>query len=126
MTGIFPGTFDFLHPGHLRALTDARRYCDHLIVALQVDASIRPGKHAPVFTPSERYIMLMGCKYVDEVIPYGTEEELIQLLHYYAPCRRFVGADWADKEYTGKGICEDIILSRGHQWSSSEIRSRLR
>ena len=127
MTGIFPGTFDFLHPGHLKALQEARAQCEYLVVALQVDASIRPGKNAPVFTPSERTWMLKACRWVDDVIPYTTEEELIDVLKYYAPCIRFLGDDWSDREYTGKdapGVM-DVFVSREHNWSSSNIRGRL-
>ena len=127
MIGIFPGTFDFLHPGHLKAIREAHDQCDCLVIALQVDASIRPDKNPPVFTPSERYWMLGACRWVDEIVPYSTEDELVSMLKFYAPCVRFLGEDWKDKDYTGRDVegIKTVFLSRQHDWSSSNIRARL-
>ena len=46
--GITCSTFDFLHAGHVVMLEEAKRHCDHLIAALQVDPTIdRPEKELP-------------------------------------------------------------------------------
>jgi len=125
--GVFPGTFDLLHPGHLRALAEAKEYCDRLIILLQVDPSVREGKNRPVMLPSERYLQLMSTKYVDEVIPYITEEELYDLLTVMHPNKRFLGEDWIGRRFTGDDIegIENVFVSRGHKYSSSRIRARL-
>ena len=38
--GITCSTFDLLHAGHVVMLEEAKRHCDYLIAALQVDPTI--------------------------------------------------------------------------------------
>ena len=42
--GFTNGCFDILHPGHVAYLTQARAWCDRLIVGLNSDASVRRAK----------------------------------------------------------------------------------
>ena len=73
--------FDLLHAGHITMLQEAKSICNHLIVGLQVDPSVdRPEKNKPIQSLMERQIQLNAIKYVDEVIIYHTEDELIELL----------------------------------------------
>ena len=75
--GITFSSFDLLHAGHIRMLAEAREQCDYLIAGLQTDPTIdRPKKNKPTQTIVERYIQLHGCKFVDEIIPYTTEQDL--------------------------------------------------
>ena len=78
--GITCSTFDLLHAGHIIMLEECKKYCDYLICALQVDPSIdRPEKNKPIQSLVERYIQLNAVQYVDKIIPYTTEEELITI-----------------------------------------------
>jgi len=63
-------------------LSEAKNHCDYLIAGLQTDPTIdRPGqKNPPVQSIVERQIQLAACRYVDEVVVYQTEEDLIDLL----------------------------------------------
>jgi rfaE bifunctional protein nucleotidyltransferase chain/domain len=63
------GTFDLLHVGHLRSLTDARARGDLLVVALNSDASVRAykGPHLPVQPEDERAELIAGLRCVDYV-----------------------------------------------------------
>lgn len=126
--GFIASAFDFMHAGHLATLKEAKANCDHLIVGLQVDPSKeRPTKTKPVLSISERYFAVKACRYVDEIIPYETEEELVQLLLLLMPDVRFLGADYIDKEFTGKNI-EGIKIHycpRHHNISSTAIRNRM-
>ena len=79
--GITFSAFDLLHAGHITMLEDAKRQCDHLICALQTDPTIdRPEKNKPVQSVVERYIQLKGCVFVDEIVPYATEQDLEDIL----------------------------------------------
>ena len=72
------GTFDLFHAGHIKMLEEAKSKCDYLIVGLQLDPSIdRPKKNRPTQSIVERYVQVRSCKYIDEVIPYATEQDLI-------------------------------------------------
>ena len=129
--GFTCSTFDLLHAGHLIMLREAKEQCDYLICGLQVDPSVdRAEKNAPVQTVVERYTQLKGVEYVDEIIPYGTETDLEDILSMYPIDVRILGEEYRDKDFTGKHICRkrDIDLhfnKRDHRFSSSDLRRRV-
>jgi glycerol-3-phosphate cytidylyltransferase len=106
--------------------------CDYLIVALQVDPTIdRPGvKNKPVQSVYERYVQLQGCKYVDEILVYETEADLLNLLQTQNIDVRFLSEEYKDRDFTGKQYCIDNGIElffhlRRHQYSSTELRNRV-
>jgi glycerol-3-phosphate cytidylyltransferase len=129
--GFVASAFDLLHAGHIVMLEEAKRHCDYLIAGLQVDPSIdRPEKNKPVQTVVERYTQLKGVRYVDEIIPYTTEEDLEDILSMYHIDVRILGEEYRDKDFTGKDICRkrDIELyfnKRDHRFSTSGLRKRI-
>jgi glycerol-3-phosphate cytidylyltransferase len=128
--GFTCSAFDLLHAGHVSMLRDAKEQCDYLICGLQVDTSSREGKNVPVQTVVERYAQLSAVGYVDEIIPYGTEEDLEDILTMYHIDVRVLGEEYRDKEFTGRDICRkrDIELyfnKRDHRFSSSGLRKRV-
>ena len=125
--GFTCGSFDLLHAGHVLMLEEAKKQCDHLIVAVQTDPSIdRPQKNQPVQTVEERTTVLRGIKYVDEIRTYTTEKDLYDMLFLIGPDIRILGADWEGKSFTGDDLGFPVFYnSRGHEWSSSELRQRV-
>ena len=117
------GSFDLLHAGHIVMFKEAKENCDYLIVGLQTDPSIdRQEKNQPVQTVYERFVQLQAVKYIDEIIPYDTEQSLIDLLESTEIHLRFIGEDWATKHFTGKGLHEIFYTNRQHSFSSSGLR----
>lgn len=130
--GITFSTFDLLHAGHIAMLSEAKNHCDYLICGLQTDPTIdRPEtKNKPIQSIVERQIQLAACRYVDEVVVYSTEQDLVDLLLILPVDVRILGVEYADKEFTGKSECElrsiDIIFNgRDHSFSSSSLRKRV-
>jgi len=129
--GLTASTFDLLHAGHVEMLRDAKQQCDYLICALQIDPSLdRPEKNKPVQTVVERYTQLEAVKFVDEVIPYATENDLEDILQMRKIDIRILGAEYRDKDFTGRDICKarDIDLyfnKRDHRFSTSGLRKRV-
>ncbi len=129
--GFTCSTFDLLHAGHISMLREAKQQCDYLICGLQIDPSVdRPQKNKPIQTIVERYIQLNAVGYVDEIIPYATEEDLKDILSMLQIDVRILGEEYRDKEFTGKDICRkrDIQLffnKREHRFSSSDLRKRV-
>lgn len=127
-TGITFSAFDLLHAGHIKMLEEAKLNCDYLIVGLQTDPTLdRPEKNKPTQTVVERYIQLKGCKFVDEIVPYATEQDLEDVLQSFQIDMRFVGDEYEEKNFTGRAYCEEkgIALyfnSRNHRFSSSGLR----
>lgn len=124
--GFTCGAFDLLHAGHIVMLKEAKSECDHLIVGLQTDPSIdRQDKNQPIQSVFERYVQLSAVKYIDEIIPYDTEESLLDLLEATPIHIRFVGEDYVERDFTGKGLHEIYYTSRAHSFSTTQLRQRL-
>lgn len=130
--GITFSTFDLLHAGHIAMLSEAKNHCDYLICGLQTDPTIdRPDtKNKPIQSIVERQIQLAACRYVDEVVVYSTEQDLVDLLLILPVDVRILGVEYADKEFTGKGECimrgiEIVFNGRDHSFSSSSLRKRV-
>mgnify|MGYP003704485487 FL=1 len=130
--GITFSTFDLLHAGHIAMLSEAKNHCDYLICGLQTDPTIdRPEtKNKPIQSIVERQIQLAACRYVDEVVVYSTEQDLVDLLLILPVDVRILGVEYADKNFTGKSECElrgiDIVYNgRDHSFSSSSLRKRV-
>ena len=125
--GFTCGAFDLMHAGHMVMLKDAKSVCNKLIVAIQSDPSIdRPYKNRPVQSFEERIIMVEGCKYVDEVVLYHTEEDLLKILKDIEPDIRILGSDYKNKTFTGQDLPIEIYYhNREHGWSSSGLRERV-
>src|SRR5690606_27433338 len=106
--GITFSTFDLLHAGHIMMLEEAKRQCDYLICGLQMDPTLdRPEKIQPTQTVVERYIQLRGCKYVDEIVPYSTEQVLEDMLRSFKLDVRIVGGDYRHGDFSGRQYCEE-------------------
>lgn len=118
--------FDLFHAGHIMMLKECRDHCDYLIVGLQTDPTIdRPEKNKPVQSVFERFVQLQACKYVDEIVVYATEKDLIDVLLSYNINIRFVGEEYRDKNFTGKDLVNVFYNSRKHSFSTTELRKRV-
>ena len=130
--GVTFSTFDMLHAGHIAMLSEAKNHCDYLICGLQTDPTIdRPEtKNAPIQSIVERQIQLAACRYVDEVVVYQTEQDLVDLLLILPVDVRILGVEYCDKDFTGReagalrGI-ELVFNGRDHSFSSSSLRRRV-
>jgi len=130
--GIVFSAFDILHAGHIAMLSEAKNHCDYLIAGLQTDPTIdRPDtKNHPVQSIVERQIQLAACRYVDEVVVYQTEEDLIDLLLILPVDVRILGVEYQDMEFSGRDECITrgialVFNGRDHSFSSSSLRRRV-
>ncbi len=129
--GITFSAFDLLHAGHIKMLEEAKRQCDYLICGLQTDPTLdRPEKNKPVQTVVERYIQLKGCKFVDEIVPYATEQDLEDVLRSFKIDVRILGDEYQDRNFTGRSYCEEKGIelyynTRDHRFSSSSLRKEV-
>ena len=130
--GITFSTFDMLHAGHIAMLSEAKNHCDYLICGLQTDPTIdRPDtKNRPIQSIVERQIQLSACRYVDEVVVYQTEQDLVDLLLILPLDVRILGVEYEGKNFSGQGECYDrgieiVFNGRDHSFSSSSLRKRV-
>ena len=129
--GFTCSTFDLLHAGHITMLEEAKHHCDYLIVGLQNDPTIdRPEKNAPIQSIVERQIQLAAVKFIDEIIVYNTEQDLMDLLLTLPIKVRVLGDEYKAKDFTGKDIAKQrgikiVYNGRDHSFSSSSLRKRV-
>jgi glycerol-3-phosphate cytidylyltransferase len=130
--GITFSAFDLLHAGHIGMLREAAENCDYLIVGLQTDPTIdRPDtKNKPVQTLVERYAQLNALKFIDEIVPYQTEQDLLDILELFQIDVRFLGEEYKEDEFSGKDICRKRGIQlhfnkRDHRFSTSGLRKRV-
>jgi len=130
--GITFGAFDLCHAGHVLMFAECKRNCDYLIAGLQVNPALeRDTKNTPVQSLYERYVQLSAIKYIDEVIPYAYEHEIVQILSSRDVNVRFVGDDYVGRDFTGKNFCMDKMIDivynkRDHGFSTTELRNRIK
>ena len=128
--GITCSTFDLLHAGHVVMLEEAKRHCDYLIAALQVDPTQdRKEKNKPIQSVVERQIQLAAVRFVDEIVVYNTEKELDDIFLTLPINVRIIGEEYKDKDFTAKKICykrkiEIIYNKRDHSFSSTDLKKR--
>ena len=130
--GFTCSTFDLLHAGHITMLEEAKHHCDYLIVGLQNDPTLdRPdSKNPPVQSIIERQIQLAAVKFVDEIIVYNTEQDLVDLLLTLPIDVRVLGDEYKNKDFTGKDIAKQrgskiVYNGRDHSFSSTSLRKRV-
>jgi glycerol-3-phosphate cytidylyltransferase len=130
--GFTCSAFDLLHAGHVQMLREAKEQCDYLICGLQVDPSIdRTEKNRPIQTLVERYVQLSAVKYVDEIVPYQSEQDLKDILEMYKIDVRILGDEYRNLDFTGKEICQKrgiklYFNKREHRFSSSSLRKLIK
>lgn len=129
--GFTASTFDLLHAGHVAMLREAKTACDYLICALQNDPSVdRPEKNKPVQNIVERQAQLAAIKYVDEILVYNTEAELLDILSMYHIDVKIMGEEYRNKDFTGRELCQERNIEfyfnkRDHRFSTSDLRKRV-
>ena len=125
--GFTCSTFDLLHAGHISMLAESKSRCDFLVVGLLCDPThARPKKHKPIQSMFERWVQLSGISYIDMIIPFSSEQDIIDMVLLIKPDIRIVGEEYKDKEHTGKGLCPIFYNSRKHSFSSTELRERVK
>ncbi|MBI2934406.1 MAG: adenylyltransferase/cytidyltransferase family protein [Chloroflexi bacterium] len=118
------GTFDLLHPGHVRHLEAARNQGDVLVVTLTRDRYVRKGPGRPIFNEDLRAETIASFEYVDYVslVDDYTAVECIRILK---PDVYAKGQDYQDrdKDVTGKILDEEEAVRsvNGRLYFSTEI-----
>ena len=126
--GIIAGMFDIIHPGYVEMFIECKKHCDKLIVLIHEDASIeRKEKMSPILSTNDRKNILESIKYIDEVIIYKTENDLLEILKNSNLSIRFLGDDYKNKKFTGDNLDLEIFwINRNHGWSSSKFKKLIK
>ena len=122
-------SFDLAHAGHALMLEDCKgRFQDAVVViGLHSDPTInRDSKNKPVQSIEERRVIMRSSRFVDEIIEYATEDDLLNVIRTLQPALRVLGSDWRGKAYTGIELEIPVYFhERSHDWSTSRLRKRV-
>ncbi len=96
------GCFDLLHVGHVRSLEQARSLGDRLLVAINLDASVRrlKGPDRPIQTARARMEIVAALACVDWVVGFASDTPL-RLIRTLRPDVLAKGGDWSDDAIVG-------------------------
>jgi D-beta-D-heptose 7-phosphate kinase/D-beta-D-heptose 1-phosphate adenosyltransferase len=105
--GFTNGCFDILHKGHMAYLTQARAWCDRLIVGVNSDRSVRAlkGEGRPVNDLESRALVLAGLSCVDLVAPFD-EDTPVDLIQAARPDVLIKGADYSIETVVGHELVQ--------------------
>ena len=119
------GNFDVIHPGYMYTFETAKCHCDYLIIFLHDNPRLtKHDKYEPVVPLYERYKVLIGIRYIDEVVTYQTEDDLYNLIKFYKPDIRILGDDYIGRSFTGDDLPPKVIYTtRSHGWSTTKIKN---
>jgi len=123
--GILFGSFDIWHPGYSIMIKQSKKYCQELIVGLQLSN----GDKNIVNNIHDRFLVLKSIEDIDEIAIYNTDKELCNLLMFYNPDVRFLGDDYKNNEekIVGYSLCNNIkFLNRSHNYSTTSYKNKIK
>jgi len=121
------GCFDVLHVGHVELLKHAKSLGDELIVGIDSDSRVKKmkGDKRPINTMVDRIRMLESIKYVDQVVVFGTDEELSNLIEIFNIETMVVGTEYKDKEVIGSENATNVeFFDKVEEHSTTNILKR--
>lgn len=127
MNGFIAGAFDVIHPGYIKMFKEAKQHCEFLIVGLHEDPSIENGKTKPILSLDERKEILSSIKFIDEIVPYKTESELLELIKQKYIKILFLGDDYKNVNHNGiKLNIKTHFINREHGWSTTKFKNLIK
>lgn len=112
MIVVINGVFDILHIGHIKLFKYAKSLAEkvQLIVLIDSDDRVKElkGSSRPINSQNKRLEMLQAIKYIDYVLIFYSEKDLILYLKAAKPDVMVKGADYRGKPIIGAEFCKEI------------------
>lgn len=112
------GTFDLLHPGHLRLFSRCRELAGpdgRVVATVNSDKFVTEFKgRAPVMGEWDRATMVGAVHWVDRCFVHRHGFDAKPTIRWVEPQVLVVGSDWADRDYLGQlGVTQAWLGERG-------------
>ena len=122
------GCFDILHPGHIELFKVAKSLGDILIVGVDEDQKVKKDKgvERPINSLFFRKTMLESIRYIDIVLPFGSRNELENLIELYSTDILLVGSDWKNGDVVGRQYAKEVrFFNRIGNYSTSNLIEKI-
>jgi len=105
------GTFDVLHIGHIKLLEFAKSYGE-VRVGVDCDQRVKSKKGTlrPINNLEDRMDFLSSIKFVDSVVSFSSDEELISRIKEYKPDLMIIGSDYKEENIIGSEFIPKIVF----------------
>lgn len=122
------GCFDILHIGHIELFKYAKSLGDKLIVGIDSDDRVKllKGNNRPINNHVYRKQFLESIKYIDQVVIFSNEQDLISNLKNFNIDTIVIGDDYKNKLVIGSELVKSVIFfPKIQNMSSSKIICKL-
>ena len=106
----------------------AKSLGDRLIVGVDTDEKVvfDKGADRPINDLCYRISMLRAIKYIDEIFPFGSRQELEELIQFYNPDVLIGGGDWREGDVVGREYAKEVrFFNRVGGYSTSKLISKI-
>ena len=104
--GITFSSFELLHVSDVKMLHEVKKSCDFLIVGLQLNTmNDRTVINVNSQSIIEKYIQLKDSKYVDEIIPYFSDQDIDDIMRSFKLDVRIIVKKYESIDFKGKKYC---------------------
>ena len=104
--GITFSSFNLLRFPKANILKETKKKCDYLIVGLQLNTLNDKSKKSNTSQLNiDRYIQLKNSEYVDEIIPYSSEQDVEDILKSYKIDVLIIREEYKTIDFIGKEYC---------------------
>tara|TARA_R100001509_G_scaffold50462_1_gene27688 strand:+ start:1613 stop:2002 length:390 start_codon:yes stop_codon:yes gene_type:complete len=121
------GCFDVLHRGHLELFKFAKSKADLLFVGIDADARVKQfkGDSRPINNQQDRKFFLESLRFVDRVVVFNNEDQLIEIVKMISPDYMIIGSDYKYKRVIAKEHAKELIFfDRIGDYSTTNILER--
>ena len=116
ITGMSPetiwvnGCFDVMHAGHIDMLKYARSLGQRLVVGLDTDERVKSNKGPTRPINNLRVKFMEAIRYVDQVVTFGSDDELKTLIRASNADTIVVGEEYKNGTVIGRELFKNVIF----------------
>ena len=120
------GCFDVIHAGHIDMIEYAKSLGQRLIIGLDTDERVQSNKgpSRPINTLALRIKVMESIRFVDHVVSFGSDDELIAQIRASNASTIVVGEEYKGRVIGADSVDNVIFYPRKYDLSTTKIISK--